>query len=410
MLAPERIGLPPEVAEVPDDHLSGAAMPTHRRVLLIINNMGGGGAERVVATVANYLHRTLQWTVTILTLESGPVQYELAPGIEVRSLHGAHLTAGLRSIFGVPFLTMELAWFLRRHRVDSVMSFLVRSNLILVLTRWLGNQRPIIISERCATDTLYPGDTLKSRMMRGLISTFYPFADRVVAISNGVKDALVRLGVNGQRVRVVYNPQNLTQIASAVGGIPRNRPLGGPVRIVAVGRLTDQKDYPTLFRAVRKLCDDGVDARLVILGEGPDARKLESLAHRLELQERIEWRGWVASPHVLMAECDVFALTSRWEGFGNVIVEAMACGLPVVCTDCQSGPREILADGEYGLLVPVGDSAAVAAAIRRLVDDPHLRASLRTAGLERAREFDVGRLAHQYAEVLLEQSPAAPPL
>jgi glycosyltransferase involved in cell wall biosynthesis len=384
--------------------------PAPRRVLLLINNMGGGGAERVVATVANYLHRTLKWTVTILTLEDGPVQYELAPGIEVRSLHGAHLTAGLRSLFGVPLLTIELAWFLRRHPVDSVMGFLVRSNLILVLSRWLGNRRPIIISERCATDTLYPGDTLKSRMMRVLISALYPFADRIVAISNGVKDALMRLGVDGARVRVVYNPQNLAQITSAVGAIPLNRPLGRPVRIVAAGRLTDQKDYPTLFRAVRQLCDEGVDARLIVFGEGPDARKLESLARKLELQTRIEWRGWVASPHVPMAQCDVFVLTSRWEGFGNVIVEAMACGLPVVCTDCQSGPREILADGEYGLLVPVGDSAAVAAAIRRLINDPQLRASLRTRGLERAREFDVDRVAHQYAEVLVEHSTAAPPV
>ena len=92
----------------------------------------------------------------------------------------------------MPLLAMELAWFLRRYPVDSVMSFLVRSNLILVLTRWLGNRRPIIISERCATDTIYHGNTLKPRMMRLLISVFYPFAEQIVAISNGVKAALIR--------------------------------------------------------------------------------------------------------------------------------------------------------------------------------------------------------------------------
>jgi glycosyltransferase involved in cell wall biosynthesis len=375
-----------------------------RRVLLIINSMGGGGAERVVATVANYLHRTLRWSVTILTLERGPVRYKLAPGVEVRSLHGTYLTTGFWNVVGVPILAVELAWFLRRHQTDSVMSFLVRSNLILVLTRWLGNRRPIIISERCATDTLYPGDTLKSRMMRVLIGLFYPFAEKIVAISNGVKAALMRLGVDGSRVQVIYNPQNLDEITSAVSPVPPQASAGQPFKIAAVGRLTEQKDYPTLLRAIRQLCDDGVNARLIVFGEGPDAKALKALAARLNLQERIEWRGWIASPHASMSECDAFVLTSRWEGFGNAIVEAMACGLPVICTDCQSGPREILADGEYGQLVPVGDSAAVATAIRRLVDNPHLRASFRARGLERAREFDMLRVAGQYAEVLTERS------
>ncbi len=380
-----------------------------RRVLLIINSMGGGGAERVVATVANYLHRTLKWSVTILTLERGPVRYQLVPGVEVRSLHGAHLITGFRNLLGVPLLAMELAWFLRRYPVDSAMSFLVRSNLILVLTRWLGNRRPIIISERCATDTVYPGDTFKSRMMRVLIRVFYPFAEQIVAISDGVKAALMRLGVDGSRVRVIYNPQNLDEITSAVRAIRLQASEEQPFRIAAVGRLTEQKDYPTLLHAVKQLCEEGVNAHLIVFGEGPDAQKLKVLARRLNLQGRIEWRGWVASPHALMSESDAFVLTSRWEGFGNAIVEAMACGLPVVCTDCESGPREILADGEYGQLVPVGDSVAVAAAIRRLVDNPLLRASFRARGLERAREFDTCRVAGQYAEVLTERSPTPSP-
>jgi glycosyltransferase involved in cell wall biosynthesis len=175
---------------------------------------------------------------------------------------------------------------------------------------------------------------------------------------------------------------------------------------VTAGRLTEQKDYPTLFRAFKQLCDEGLDTRLVIFGEGPDGPKLRRIARRLDIHTRIDWRGWVASPHAVMAECDVFVMTSRWEGFGNVIVEAMACGLPVVITDCESGPREILADGEYGILVPVGDSPGVAAAIRRLAADPELRATLRARGQARAREFDVSNIARQYVEVLVDEGPA----
>ena len=373
-----------------------------RHVILVINNMGGGGAERVVATLANHLHSRLGWAVTILTLEAAPVAYRLLPGVKVRALHGKRITAGVRSLLGVPLLAVELAWFLRRHPADAVMSFLVRSNLILVLTQWLGNRRPILISERCATDALYTGDTVKSRMMRRLISTAYPWAHRIVAISQGVKDALVRLGVPADRVRVIYNPQDLQQIAGAVDATPAPRPSGRPFTIVAVGRLTEQKDYPTLLIALQHLYADGIDARLIVFGEGPDEQELRALAQRLGVAERVEWRGWVPAPHAAMAGCDAFVLASRWEGFGNVIVEAMACGVPVVCTDCQSGPREILADGEYGILTPVGESAALAAALRRLAGDAELRATLRERGLVRARDFEVSRIADQYVDVLSE--------
>jgi len=376
--------------------------PHARRAVLVINNMGGGGAERVLATVANHLHGTLGWEVTVLTLQTGPVRYSLLPGIEVRSLHGGLLTVGAGNLLGVPFLAAELALFLRRNPADAVMSFLVRANLIHVLSAWFGNHRRIVISERCATDALYKGNGLRPRMMRWLIGALYPWANRVIAISGGVKESLVRLGVPGDLVRVIYNPQNLPEIAAAVGDVSAPRPARRPFTIVTAGRLTEQKDYPTLFEAFKRVCDQGLDARLVVFGEGPDASKLEALARTLGIHDRIDWRGWVASPHAQMAACDVFVMTSRWEGFGNVIVEAMACGLPVVCTDCESGPREILGDGEYGVLVPVGDSAAVAGAIQRLASDHHLHATLRDRGLARARDFDASRIVHHYVDVLTE--------
>jgi glycosyltransferase involved in cell wall biosynthesis len=307
------------------------------------------------------------------------------------------------SFIAAPVFAMELAWFLRRHRPDSVMSFLVRSNLTMILSRWLGNHGRIVISERCATDALYTGRSFTDRIMRWLISSLYPSADRIVAISNGVKAALMRLGVPGSGIRVIYNPQNLSQIDANIGTAPVESPVSSrPFTIVTAGRLTEQKDYPTLFEAFKQVCTDGLDARLVIFGEGPDEAKLKALAERLQIADRVDWRGWVASPHAQMAAGDVFVMTSRWEGFGNVIVEAMACGLPVVCTDCESGPREILADGECGILVPVRDAGAVAAAIRQLAADPQMRARIRERGLLRSRDFDVHRIAQQYVDVLTE--------
>lgn len=387
----------------PDGVEPAATSRDPRRVLFLINNMGGGGAERIVANLANHLTATLGWTVTILTLQRGAVQYDVLPQVTVRSLRTPALGVGVGRVLVLPIAAAELAWVLRREHPDSVMSFLVRSNLTLILTRWLGYHAPILISERCDTAAVYAGNGLGARVMRWLVNRLYPYASCIVAISDGVKSSLTRLHVPGERIRVIYNPQNLAPFeASATETVPR---AGRPFRIVTAGRLAEQKDYPTLLTAFRKVCDAGLDARLVILGEGPDEAKLRALASTLGISSRVEWRGWVRAPYEVMAGCDAFVLTSRYEGFGNVIVEAMACGLPVVCTDCESGPGEILAGGEYGLLVPVGDSNAIATALLRLASDAELHASLRSRGKRRARDFDVASIAQEYVDVLTRAMP-----
>jgi glycosyltransferase involved in cell wall biosynthesis len=380
---------------------SSPPSPADRRIVFLINTMWGGGAERIVANLANHFHRTRGWRITILTLHGGPVGYPLDPTIQVRPLRMSRLNTGFLRLLAMPLFAAELAQELRRCAPDAVMSFLVRSNLTLVLSRWFGNRRRILISERCATDAVYRGETIESRTMLRLIAAFYPYADRIVAISRGVKDSLVRLGVPGDKIRVIYNPQNLDSIASSIDRASSRRASGGrPFTIVTAGRLTEQKDYPTLLQAFSHVCHEGLDARLIVLGDGPDAPTLKKLARRLTVDDRIDWKGWLDDPHPLMAECDAFVMTSRWEGFGNVLVEAMACGLPIISTDCESGPREILADGEYGILVPVGDSRATADAIRRLADDPAARAALRVRGRTRALDFDVLQVANEYADVL----------
>jgi glycosyltransferase involved in cell wall biosynthesis len=337
------------------------------------------------------------------------VQYPLDPAIEVRPLLSAPLNTGIFRLLGLPLFAAEVAWQLRRSAPDAVMSFLVRSNLTLVLSRWFGNRRRIFISERCATDAVYRGDSIESRTMLRLVAAVYPSADRIVAISRGVKDSLVRLGISGDKVRVIYNPQNLGSIASAIANVSSRAPVSRrPFTIVTAGRLSPQKDYPTLLQAFRQVCDSGVDAKLIVLGNGPDQQKLKVLAEELKIDGRVEWKGWLPDPYPVMAGSDLFVLTSRWEGFGNVIVEAMACGLPVVSTDCESGPREILGGGEYGVLVPVGDSRAVADAIRRLSSDPEALATLRVRGQQRAQDFDLTHIANEYVEILERDWPAAP--
>ncbi|ARV57624.1 glycosyl transferase [Nostocales cyanobacterium HT-58-2] len=194
---------------------------------------------------------------------------------------------------------------------------------------------------------------------------FYPWADGIVAVSHGVAEDLASTtGIPLERIQVIYNPVVAPEVFEKAKEFV-NHPwfqTGEVPVILGAGRLYPQKDFPTLIRAfahVRRVRP----ARLVILGNGPEQPQLESLVHKLGIEQDVALLGFVQNPYAYMARAGVFVLSSTWEGLGNVLIEAMAVKTPVISTDCKSGPAEILANGKYGRLTPVGDSEAMAQAI-----------------------------------------------
>jgi glycosyltransferase involved in cell wall biosynthesis len=174
---------------------------------------------------------------------------------------------------------------------------------------------------------------------------------------------------------------------------------GQPPVVLSVGRLVPQKDHATLLRAFSRL-RAGRAARLVILGDGKDRKSLELLASKLGVADDVSLPGFESNPYRYMRRCAVFVLSSAWEGSGNVLAEAMACGAPVVSTDCPSGPAEILGDGKYGPLVAVGDHEALAAAIEASLDHPPPPGDLRS----RADVFSSSRSADAYLKLLMPEA------
>ncbi|RYG40716.1 glycosyltransferase, partial [bacterium] len=196
----------------------------------------------------------------------------------------------------------------------------------------------------------------------------YPAAHEIVAVSNGVADDAARvLGLRRERITTIYNPvinPSLRAQAAEPPAHPWFSDGGAPV-VLGVGRLNAQKDFPTLIKAFAQL---RTPARLMILGEGEERASLEAQA--APFGDRIALPGFSANPFPAMTACRVFALSSRFEGLPGALVQAMACGAPVVSTDCPSGPREILEDGRWGVLVPVGDDKALAAALEESLTRP----------------------------------------
>jgi glycosyltransferase involved in cell wall biosynthesis len=272
------------------------------------------------------------------------------------------------------------------------------ANVIALLASQISFSKvPLVIAEHSAASVSFdenPG--MKSAIHKVLMRYLYPRAAKIVAVSQGVANELVTiLHLRSDQVHVIWNPIVSDRLIAASTAPVAHRWFWDrsiPI-ILSVGRLTEAKDFHTLIRAlgramgIRKL-------RLIILGEGALRVSLETLISELCLSEYVDLHGFVDNPFAWMKKADLFVLSSRWEGFGNVLVEAMACGTPVVSTDCPGGPAEILEQGKWGRLVPVGDEEALAQAMLESLE------KARPSAIERAMEFSITRAADSYWSLL----------
>ena len=239
--------------------------------------------------------------------------------------------------------------------------------------------------------------TIRDRLMPRLARRFYPSADVIVGVSAGVVEALQsRLGsMSADLLRVIYNPVVTDELLERAVLSPEHPWFAEDTPIiVAAGRLKPQKDFSTLVRAFAKVRTSRA-VRLIILGEGPERMMLESLTEELGVTDDVALPGFVDNPLAYYSRAAVFVLSSRWEGLPTVLIEALACGAPVIATDCPSGPREILADGRYGLLLPPGDVEEMCAAI-----ETALEGDLEPAPVEAWQPYRLETVVRDYASVL----------
>ena len=288
-----------------------------------------------------------------------------------------------------------LAAYLERERPDAVLSIHVRSVIATTMAIHLTGRRVRLVA------TLHK--LFRSRGRRNRISEFYPCADVLVGISAEISAGLAKMtGLPVDRIHTVYNPIVSADILRRAGE-PTDHPwLIGSDRpvVLAAGRLVEEKGFHTLLSAFSMLLKRR-RARLIVLGKGPNLSALLSQAEDLGVRNHVDFPGFIANPYAYMANANLFVLSSRAEGLPTVIVEAMACGCPVVSTDCHFGPAEILEGGRLGELVPVGDALALADAMGRTLNTPPDPDVLR----RRAAFFGVDQAVDRYEALLLDPLP-----
>jgi glycosyltransferase involved in cell wall biosynthesis len=359
-------------------------------IALFTRDLAGGGVGRVIVNLSKGFAERGHAVDVVLARRRGPYLAQLAPGIRVIDFGVS------RTLWCVP----GLARYLRRERPRALIACTEGANVVALWAKRLAGGVPRVL---ISTHTNVSENARQARQARGrwlpyFVHGFYHWADEVVAVSEGVAaDLAETAGLDRRRIRVIYNPVDTSSIMEcaretlAHPWFDRDQP---PV-ILSMGRLTRQKDYPTLIRAFAAVRTRR-PARLMILGEGEEGARLEALARELGCMADVCMPGFVTNPYPFIAAARAFVLSSAWEGFGNVLIEALAVGTPVIATDCPWGPAEVLEHGRHGRLVPVGDVDALAQAIEDVLEAPPAA----QVGPARATQFAIDRIAAEYLRAI----------
>ncbi len=352
-------------------------------ITFLVPSFRGGGVEKVIVLLANEL-QCRGWIVTILVaLHDGPLRCRLSPNISIHELPDSRIS---RNIFAI-------ARYIDDKKPSILFSSMNYVNIIAcIASKFAKYKTVLVVSEHNDIRLVLErsGFWRRFAIKYGILFT-YNIADSIVCVSEGVRNGIIDLLKERDKVIVIYNP--IEQYEGCTGG-SRSTEVK---EILAIGRLSDQKNHSLLVRAVDGLIQDGFhNIRLTILGEGPLREALEREISSLGIQDRVHMPGF-RDPCDYFRKSDVFVLSSDWEGFGNVLVEALSSGIPVVSTDCRSGPSEILDGGKYGQLVPVNDLDSLKNAI---VDTLSRDSNSEDALLRqrRSKEFSVKVITNDYEE------------
>lgn len=359
------------------------------KLTIFLSDLIGGGAERVMLNLASGFAEQGYLVDIVLARKEGILLAQIPSKVELIDLNAPSLLRSLPALIS----------YLKKERPIALLSALEDTNIVALVAKQLARvPTPVIVTvHNNLSQESRHANNWKRRFVPSLVPWFYPWANAVVAVSQGVAEDLVKLGLRSPNLKVIYNPIITPEFTQKLQQTLNHSWFnqGEPPVILGVGRLNQQKDFPTLIRAFAEIRRQQ-PARLMILGEGEERGNLETLIQKLGIAEDVSLPGFVDNPYIYMAQATVLVLSSAWEGFGNVLVEAMAAGTPVISTNCESGPREILMNGKYGKLVSVGDWQEMAKAILQTFQETPRSMILQ----KRANEFSLTKAISSYQYLL----------
>jgi len=359
-----------------------------RRIAILLHDLRGGGAERVMLRLANGLAAAGEKVDLVLVTAKGEYLSDISPNVSLVDLKQSSVYKSIPS----------LARYLRTAKPAVIISGLVHVNIALLIAKRLTSSESKVVLTEHNQISIKAKKATSSRQIISfkLVKYLYRYADRIIAVSKGVAaDLTSYAGLRPGIVQVIYNPIIHEDIENLAQSQIEHRwfTLSSVPVFVGVGRLQEQKGFDILIDAF-KLVKSQRDSRLLIIGEGNLRKNLQRQIEENHLDEYVELAGFSSTPYAFMNRSAGFVLSSRWEGFPTVLVEAMACGARVVSTNCPSGPDEILENGTIAPLVPVDDPRALAIAMVSMLDDPMPSPALKQKAFNYTTEKAVRSYSH----------------
>ncbi|WP_458699892.1 glycosyltransferase [Sulfurospirillum sp. 1307] len=370
-----------------------------KKLAILIYSLASGGAERQVSILLKKLSKKYN---IILVLMNDTIFYEIPKNIEVIFLEKSKpFESGIKKFLKLPFLAIKYKKILKEKNIDVSLSFMTRPNYINILAKIFGSNHKSIINIR-STTSRYKNEGLLGKVNLFLISILFDKAELIISNSKGVDEDLKSLMNITTNTKVIYNVVDCDYINSKKDicedvnfEFEKNKKY-----IISVGRLIPLKRNMDLIKAFFELQKNDNSLELIFLGDGVLKDDLINQCVEFKIKEKVHFLGNVKNPFYYLNKSDLFVLNSELEGFPNVLVEAMACNLPVISSDCKSGPREILKDEKYGLLYPVGDVETLIGKMKIYLSENIDRKTTIVSNLKRIQDFNIEKTINEFKNIL----------
>lgn len=363
----------------------------------LINTMYGGGAERIVLNLLQKFDRNTFKLNLILSDVSGHYIDQVPADVNIIKIENS---LDIRSVWQ---FSKEIKDVVESNEIQILNCHLTRNNISVLRANWLRKIGiPILISEHNNFSAKTKNMTFLYEFLFNIqVSYLYKQANRIITSSSGIKHNLLNdLNICKSKFQVVYNPVDLEFINESIRQDPLHIIEKDYFNLIAVGRLVEQKGFDILIKAVSILFKNDKNVKLYILGEGEEKSSLIKLANDLGIKDRVIFTGFLKNPWVEIKQADLFVLSSRWEGFGNVIIEAMASGTAVISTDCDYGPSEIIQNGYNGMLINNINEEELASGIIEIMNSKKVREKYLRNSIKMIKKFNIDNFIKEYENTI----------
>lgn len=377
------------------------------KISVLIYSLAGGGAERVVAQLVSFLSE--KGIDVCLVIMNDTVVYDIPKSIPFYYLEKSNpKESGFLKFFKLPYLGFKYKTFLKKQKIEVSVSFLSRPNYINLISKWFGSGVQTFISERSNPTAQYSGSSFHSKINSFLIQKLFVKADGIIANSAGNGNELFNnFAIPQDLITIIHNPIDLDTIQNTLA--IKDFYDTNYFNFISVGRLNEGKNHELLIRSLAQVANKNI--RLYIFGDGPLQNFLSHLIVDLKLENQVFLNGFLKDIFSYLKGADAFLFGSNHEGFPNVLIEAMACGLPLITTNCPSGPSEIMkvsffeqiqkrVSTEYGILVPVGNCLEMSGAINELVTNKTYHNLCKKSVLKRSHDFRKDCILEKYLDYI----------